>query len=216
MSLKTSQFDVKDVTIEREDVVYAGFFELRKVSLKHRLFSGVWSPTIERELFAKALAVCAMVYDPARDLIGLVDQFRVGTLASPYGPWTLEGVAGMVEDGEPPEAVIRRELQEEAGLTPFALLPITGFFPTPGSCDEYAHLYCAICDLSQAGGQFGLEEEGEDILFSVHPATEVFDAMLQSRMNNAATLIGLMWLQLNRQQLQEEYGNRVKAGMGQT
>jgi len=182
-----------------------------KFITKSRLFKGGMSASIERELFAKAEACCAMVYDPKHDLIGFVEQFRAGTMGSEYGPWTLEGVAGMVEPGEAPKDVIVRELMEEAGLKADHLIPITQFYPTPGSCDEYTHLYCALCDLSEAGGQYGLAHEGEDILFSVHNATQVLDAMLQSRMNNAATLVGLMWLQLNRSKIQEDYGKHGNA-----
>ncbi|MCR6652851.1 MAG: hypothetical protein NVV73_15805 [Cellvibrionaceae bacterium] len=98
-----------------------------------------------------------------------------------------------------------RELVEEAGLQAKELLPVTAFYPTPGSCNEYTYLFCAICDLTAAGGIFGVDGENEDILFKAYPAEEVFDAMLQSRMNNAATLIGLQWLQLNRNQLRARW-----------
>lgn len=202
MTLKVSRFSDNDVIVEQKKTVYDGFFSLDVVRLRHRLFDGGWSETIERELFIKATAVCAMVYDPERDLIGLVEQFRLGTVKSPCGPWSLEGVAGMVEPGETPENVIKRELMEEANLVANKLIPITAFYPTPGSCNEFTHLYCALCNLENKGGVYGLPQEGEDILFSVHSAQEVFDAMLGSRMNNAATLVGLMWLQLNKANLQ--------------
>ena len=176
--------------------------------LRHRLFNGGWSGTIERELFSKAPAAAAVVYDPVLDSIGLVEQFRIGMLDAPSGAWSLEGVAGMVEHGESAQAMIARELEEEAGLKAKKLLPITCFYPTPGSCNEYTHLFCAICDLRGAGGVYGLDHEGEDILFTVYPATEVFDAMLQSnRMNNAATLIGLQWLERQRDSLRAQYPN---------
>lgn len=209
MTLKTSQLNLQDVTIEHEETLHQGFFRLKRLRLKHRLFQGGWSDTIERELFAKSLAVSAIVYDPVLDLVGLVEQFRVGTLASPYGPWTLEGVAGMVEQGETPEDVITRELFEEAGLVARDLLAITGFYPTPGSCDEYTHLFCALCDLSEAGGNFGLAHEGEDILFRAYPAEDVFGAMLENKTDNAATLIGLMWLQINRPNLRARHGQKT-------
>lgn len=204
MTLNKARFTKSDVQILAKDVLFEGFFKLARVQLRHRLFSGGWSQPVERELFEKALAVATVVYDPERDLVGLVEQFRVGTLESSWGPWSLEGVAGMVEEGEPPESVIRRELLEEAGLTARQLLPITGFYPTPGSCNEYTYLYCALCDLSDAGGLHGLPEEGEDILFHCVPADEVFDNLLNGRMNNAATLIGLLWLQQQRERLRAE------------
>ncbi|MBC6906427.1 NUDIX domain-containing protein [Saccharophagus sp. K07] len=199
------KFSRQDVEVVKEEPIYSGFFRLVNVRLRHRLFRGGWSREFSRELFAKAEAASAVVYDPVLDLIGLVDQFRVGTLDSPYGPWTLESVAGMVEEGESPANMMLRELQEEAGLQAKDLLPITGFYPTPGSCNEYTHLFCAICDLSGAGGLFGVDGENEDILFTAYPADDVFNAMLQSRMNNAATLIGLQWLQLNRPRLRAQW-----------
>lgn len=202
-----NQFDRNDVEVLEQQPLYKGFFQLLKVRLRHRLFNGGWSREFSRELFAKAEAASAVVYDPVLDQIGLVDQFRVGTLDSPYGPWTLESVAGMVEEGESPADMMLRELVEEAGLQAKELLPITAFYPTPGSCNEYTHLFCAICDLTEAGGVFGVDGENEDILFKAYPAEEVFNAMLQSRMNNAATLIGLQWLQLNRTQLRARWPN---------
>jgi ADP-ribose pyrophosphatase len=200
-----SQFNRQDVEILEETPAHSGFFTLLKMRVRHRLFSGGWSREFQRELFAKSEAASAIVYDPVLDEIGLVDQFRIGTLDSPYGPWTLESVAGMVEEGETPEDVVLRELVEEAGLQAKELLPVSAFYPTPGSCNEYTHLFCAICDLTKAGGVFGVAGENEDILFKAYPAEEVFNAMLQSRMNNAATLIGLQWLQLNRPQLQARW-----------
>lgn len=203
--MEKQSFTRGDVDIVQEEPLYSGFFTLLKVKLRHRLFNGGWSREFTRELFAKAEAASAVVYDPVLDQIGLVDQFRIGTLDSPYGPWTLESVAGMVEEGESPADMMLRELVEEAGLHAKELLPVTAFYPTPGSCNEYTHLFCAICDLTEAGGVFGVEGENEDILFKAYPAEDVFNAMLQSRMNNAATLIGLQWLQLNRNQLRARW-----------
>lgn len=203
--MRNQKFVREDVEILKQEPLHSGFFTLLKVTLRHRLFNGGWSREFSRELFAKAEAASAVVYDPVLDQIGLVDQFRIGTLDSPYGPWTLESVAGMVEEGESPADMMLRELVEEAGLHAKELLPVSAFYPTPGSCNEYTHLFCAICDLTEAGGVFGVEGENEDILFKAYPAEEVFNAMLQSRMNNAATLIGLQWLQLNRPQLRDRW-----------
>lgn len=207
-------FSRGDVEILEEQPIYSGFFTLLKVKLRHRLFGGGWSREFTRELFSKTEAASAVVYDPVLDQIGLVDQFRIGTLDSPHGPWTLESVAGMVEEGESPAEMIRRELEEEASLQARQLLPITAFYPTPGSCNEYTHIYCAICDLAGAGGVFGVVGENEDILFKAYPAQQVFDAMLQSRLNNAATLIGLLWLQRERPQLRAAWPSWAGAGTG--
>lgn len=201
MSITKPRFTAADVKVVEKEVAFKGFFRLLKVKLQHRLFNGQWSPIMERELFDKKICAAAIVYDPVNDLIGMVEQFRVGMLESEFGAWSLEGVAGMVEQGESPEQLIRRELVEEAGLADVELREITAFYSTPGSCNEFTYVYCALCNLSHAGGQFGLAEEGEDIHFNVYAAADVFDAMLQSRASNGATLIALQWVQLNRAQL---------------
>lgn len=206
MSLSKPPFE-DGVKIIAEETVFDGFFRMLRLKLQHKLFRGGWSNTLERELFYKSLAAAAVVYDPVNDLLGLVEQFRVGALENDSGPWLLECVAGMVEPGETPEQLIRRELVEEANITRAALRHITAFYPTPGSCNEYVHLYCALCDLSNAGGVFGVAEENEDVRLNVYQADEVFSAMLQSRANNGATLIGLQWVQLNRASLREEFSS---------
>lgn len=191
----------KDVLVEKEETVWDGFFKMHKLTLKHRQFDGEWTGTISRELFHRGEASAAVLYDPVNDLIGLVEQFRVGALDSSFSPWCLEVVAGMLEEGETPESLIIRELEEEAGVTDAKVTPITSYYSTPGGCSELIHLFCATCNLEGRGGVFGLDDENEDIYLHVLPAEEVFAGMLNSRANNAATLIGLQWLQLNREKL---------------
>ena len=201
MPIKQAQFTAGDVQIEKEETVFQGFFKMNTLTLKHRLFGGGWSNSINREIFHRGHASAAVLYDPESDSIGLVEQFRAGALDSPYSPWCLEVVAGMVEKGESPEEVIVREIEEEAGITDVKVIPITTYYSTPGGCSEQIHLFCALCDLSNAGGVHGLDEENEDILLHIFPADDVFTVMLDSRMNNAATLLGLQWLQIHRESL---------------
>jgi ADP-ribose pyrophosphatase len=192
------KFHRPDVELISESVAFNGFFQLVVQRLRHRMFAGGWSEPIEREVFTKTEAAAAVLYDAKQDRIALIEQFRAGALDSHYGPWCLEVVAGMLEEGENAEQLIRREILEEAGLVPEVLHKITEYYSTPGACNEKIHLFCAECDLSEAGGIHGLDAESEDILLSVFDAQSVLDAMLQSRMNNAATLIALQWLAINR------------------
>lgn len=201
-----ARFLKSDVEILEDNVVFQGFFQMRKFRLKHKLFNGQWSNEISRELFHRGEASAAVLYDPRNDLIGLVEQFRTGAIDSEHGPWCLEVVAGMLEDGESPEQLMRREIREEAGITDAELIHISSYYSTPGGCDEKIHLYCALCDLSQAGGVHGLDDENEDIFLHTFAAEEVFPVMLNGRTNNAATLLGLQWLQLNREALIKKAG----------
>ena len=196
-----SHLSSEDVDILKREKVYDGFFKMEKIHLRHRLFNGEWSPVIQRERFLRGTAVAAVLYDSTHELIGFVEQFRIGAVNHPIGPWLLEVVAGMTEEGESPEEVIIREIKEEANLTPHKLIPICDYFTSPGGTDESLRLFCALTDLSQAGGIFGLPEEGEDIRVVVRSKEEVFASLYEGAYNNAATLLCLQWLMINHQDL---------------
>lgn len=202
-------FSRDDVEIIRREELYKCFFRVEKVFLRHKLFNGGWGREIGRELFIRGEAVAVVLYDPVNDLIGLVEQFRIGAMDEPNGPWCYEVVAGMLEAGETPEEVARRELIEEANVSPYAMEYICNYLSSPGGSDEKLHLYCGLCDLSQAGGIFGLPEEGEDIKMHVLAAEDVFAELLEGAFNNAAALICLQWLQINRPRLQAQYVESV-------
>lgn len=186
-----------DIEIVRTEPCFKGFYQLDRVHLRHRLFSGQMGPVIDREVFVRHDAVCVLPYDPVRDEVVLIEQFRVGALHKAQNPWLLELVAGLIDKDELPEEVARREAIEEADVTLQSLWPITRYFPSPGGSDEWVHLYLGRCDSSQAGGVHGLAEEGEDIRVHVVSAAEAFAAVASGLIGNAASIIALQWLALN-------------------
>ncbi|MBA1202889.1 NUDIX domain-containing protein [Pseudomonas capeferrum] len=177
---------------------FQGFYKLDKVRLRHELFAGGMSREISRELFVRHDAVCVLPYDAQRDEVVLIEQFRVGALGKTDNPWLIELVAGLFDKDEQPEEVAHREAQEEAGLTFSALWPMTRYFPSPGGSDEYVHLYLGRCSSDGAGGLHGLEEEGEDIRVRVWAFEDALQAVRDGRIGNAASIIALQWLALNR------------------
>jgi len=199
------EFTRADVEIVRREELYKRFFRVEKVFLRHKLFDGGWGQEIGRELFVRGEAVAVVLYDPHLHQIAMVEQFRVGALDEPNGPWCYEVVAGMLEQGELPEEVAIRELQEEANLEPFAMEYICDYLSSPGGCDEKLHLFCGLCNLENAGGIYGLPEEGEDIRVHVFAADEVFAELYSGKFNNAAALICLQWLQMHCTRLQAQY-----------
>jgi ADP-ribose pyrophosphatase len=62
----------------------------------------------------------------------------------------LELIAGIKEDGEDPEAAARREIQEETGYTPAALIHLGQIYPSPGYTEEYIDLFFAHLDADQS------------------------------------------------------------------
>jgi ADP-ribose pyrophosphatase len=197
VKLLGKKYHAEDVELLATEEVFRGFFKMIRFTLRHRLFAGGWSKPIQRELLERGNCVGVLLYDPVNELVGLLEQFRVGALGQPDGPWLFEIVAGMVEEGEALEEVACREVQEEASIDDIQLVPICDYWVSPGGTSERMHLFCGVADLTSAGGLFGLEHEAEDILLHVLPRDEAFEWLEQGRCNNAATTIALLWLQLS-------------------
>jgi len=189
------------VEIAERETCFKGFYKLDRLVLRHELFAGGMSRKISRELFVRHDAVCVLPYDPQRDEVVLIEQFRVGAMGKTANPWLVELVAGLIDKDEQPEEVAHREAQEEAGLVFAALWPMTKYFPSPGGSDEFVHLFLGRCDSTGAGGLHGLLEEAEDIRVKVWAFEDALQAVRDGRICNAASIIALQWLALNRDEV---------------
>ena len=194
-----------DVEVVEREACFRGFYQLDRLHLRHRLFAGGMGKLINRELFVRHDAVCVLPYDPQRDCVVLIEQFRIGALDKSANPWLIELVAGLIDKDEQPEQVARREAVEEAGLELAELWPLTQYYPSPGGSDERVQLYVGRCDSCGAGGVHGLEEEGEDIRVLVWSLDEALAALDDGRIDNAASIIALQWLALNRDKVRERW-----------
>jgi ADP-ribose pyrophosphatase len=194
-----------NIQILEKTLRYKGFFEIVHYRFRHRLFAGGWSGEIQREVFERGHAAAVLPYDPAADAVVLIEQFRIGALVAGLEPWQIEIVAGIIEDGELPEDVARRESQEEAGVTIGTLLPIYRYMVSPGGASESVQVYCGRVDSKGLGGIHGLPEENEDIRVEVHSFAAAVAALDAGRITNAVTIIALQWLALNRGRLRETW-----------
>lgn len=190
-----------DIDIIEREACFRGFYQLDRVRLRHRQFAGGMGPQLSRELFVRHDAVCVLPYDAQRDEVVLIEQFRVGAMDKSANPWLLELVAGLINKDEEPEEVARREAVEEANLQLTALWPITQYYPSPGGSDERVHLFVGRCSSEGAGGVHGLAEEGEDIRVHVWPLADALQAVKDGHIDNAASIIALQWLALNRDEV---------------
>ncbi len=188
-----------------KQIVFDGFFQMEKYRLQHTLFQGGWSQPMSRELFERGHAVAVLLYDPHRDVVVLVEQFRIGALEHDEHPWFVEVVAGMYEEGEDEEAVIRREAVEESGCELGRIEFIARYWVSPGGTSETIALYCGEVDASQAGEVCGLDHENEDILVHVVPYVQLLEMWQQGLINSATPLIAVQWLMSNRERLLREW-----------
>lgn len=189
-----------EVRLTERRHAHAGFFGLEVLDLAHRRFDGAMGPQIRREVFVSGDAVTVLPYDPRRDRVLLVEQFRAG----PFGrgdplPWQLEAIAGRVDPGETPEDAARREALEEAGLVLGPLEMVAEYYPSPGAMTEYIYSYVAITDLPDGvAGVRGAEDEAEDIRGHLLSFEALMAAVARGEVANAPLILTALWLQRER------------------
>ena len=186
------------VEVLERRVVYDGHFEIIRYRLRHELFSGGMGRELVREVFERGHAVAVLPYDPALDQVVLVEQFRIGALGVLDDSWLLEPVAGIIEEGESPDEVARREAIEEAGLELSDLIPACTYFASPGGSTETCQVLIGRAEAPPAGGVHGLADEDEDIRVHVMPLDEALDGIDHGRIRAASAIVALQWLGLHR------------------
>lgn len=192
----TRQFEILE-----QQTLYDGFFRLEQFTVRHTLFNGGWSQPVQRELFRRGEGAAVLLYDPDRDEVVLIEQFRIGAVYRPERAWQLEIVAGAVETGETAAEVARREALEEAGCEILELMEIQSFFSTPGGFAERITLFCGRVDSSRVGGVHGLHEEGEDILATAMKAEHALQMLEAGQIDSAIPIIALQWFGIHRARL---------------
>nr|MDV2928309.1 NUDIX domain-containing protein [Roseovarius sp. W115] len=193
----------ENVEVGAERATHEGYFLTRSYRLRHPTFDGGQSEDVVREVFVATDAAIVLPYDPVRDRVLLVEQFRMG----PFGradplPWVLEPVAGRVDPGEAPETTARRECVEEAGLDLHTLKHVSSHYCSPGCSTEVFHCYVGLCDLpDMAQGQGGLETEHEDIRTHVLSFEDALNLTRTGEANIGPLVLLLLWLERERPRL---------------
>lgn len=188
-----------------KSTLYKRHFRLDEYIVRHSLFAGGLSEPVNREIFERGHAAAVIPYDPVADAIVFIEQFRVGAFAADLHPWLIEFVAGVIDDGESPSKVVRREAVEEAGCEIGELAPVGKFLVSPGGSSETLSLFCGQVNSATIGGIHGLSEEGEDIRPFVLSFDEAHALLRQGQITNLFTFAALQWLVLNREELRAKW-----------
>ncbi|MGH0046612.1 ADP-ribose diphosphatase [Enterobacter cloacae] len=198
-------FAKNDVEIIARETLYSGFFSMELYRFRHRLFNGEMSGEIRREIFERGHAAVLLPFDPVRDEVVLVEQIRIAAYDVSESPWLLEMVAGMIEEGESVEDVARREALEEAGLIVGRTKPVLSYLASPGGTSERLSIMVGEVDATTADGIHGLADENEDIRVHVMSREQAYQWVEEGKIDNAASVIALQWLQLHYQTLRNEW-----------
>lgn len=190
------------VRVIRRRQPYVHFFAVEESDLVHPRFAGAASAEVNRAALVGCDTVTVLPYDPGRDRVMMVEQFRFGVYArGDLRPWVLEPVAGRIDPGETPEEAARRETVEEAGLQIDRLLPVAAAYPSPGQITEYLHAYVGLAALPDAAaGLGGLDAENEDIRAHVVPFERMMALVASGEINSMPLVLSALWLDARRRE----------------
>ncbi|MEO0426978.1 MAG: NUDIX domain-containing protein [Pseudomonadota bacterium] len=200
-------FGPGDVVWDAHTRRYQGYLAVEEHRLRHRLFDGGWSPTLERVTVAWGDAVTVLPYDAVADRVLMIEQFRPAVAARrDPNAWCIEVPAGRIDTDEDAETALRREAEEEAGLTLGRLEKLPGYYPTPGLASEHLGAWIGEATIPKAiDGIKGAPGEGEDIRPIVLGFDAAMEALKEGAVNTGPAQILLLWLALERPRLREAW-----------
>lgn len=195
----------RDVIVQSYTHAYQDYFAVDEMQVRHRRNDGDLTPLLNRSALMQGQAAVVLPYDPRRDCVLLVEQFRapVYMIGDP-APWMWEPVAGMVDPGETPEQAAYREAREEAHIELRALECAGQAYSSSGSSTEFLHLYVGLADLTETTQNGGLDSEGEDIRSAILSFDELMAQVDAHQVKDLPLLSIAHWLARHR--------NRLRAG----
>src|SRR6476659_1368097 len=126
---------MENVTIKSKETLSKWKHELHKIKFERtRKDGGIQSQ--EREVYDHGNAVAALLYNKQKGTVLLTRQFRLPAYLNDGEGMLLEACAGLVENGEEPEATMKREIKEEMGYEVERLQKIFEVYSSPGSLKE--------------------------------------------------------------------------------
>ena len=195
--------DRSDVSVSGHRRPYSHFFTVEEIDVAPRRFDGVMPQPSERAVFMMSDAVTVLPYDPKRDRVLLIEQFRAGAyLRGDANPWALEAIAGRQDPGETSEQTARREALEETGLRLGEMELVARYYASSGCCSEYMTSFVAVADLPDGiEGVGGVEGEAEDIRSMLVPFEALQEALASGEAENGPLVMSALWLAMHRDRL---------------
>jgi len=169
----------RKVTVNDVKRVYDGFFKVDEYSLRQEAEGRDFE--FKRLNFERGHAAAVLLYDPERDTVLCVEEFRIGNLAAGMEgeqSFSLGPIAGMIDKGETAIDAAIREAREEAGVEISRSDIFSEFttLPSPGGSSETVTMLLAAADLSGiAEGVFGMDGEAEQTWRRILPREEVME-----------------------------------------
>ncbi|HEV3045072.1 MAG TPA: NUDIX domain-containing protein [Roseiarcus sp.] len=176
--------------ILNEDVLADRRFKLTLTTIETSEADGE-ARVLRHEVYHYKHAAALLLYDPARRVVMLVRQFRVGGYLGGAAQPMIEVCAGML-DGDEPETCVIREALEETGIKIVSARHVFDAYTSPGGTTEMIACFVAPYGESDRIGPGGGVDADEHIAL-LEPALEEAIAMIERGEISDAKTIALLY-----------------------
>ena len=173
-----------------ETVLAEGRFRLTRTRLEVEEADGA-RRTFDYEIYRHGPAAAVLLVDPARGVVLLVKQFRLGAYLADGALETIEACAGML-DGDDPKICVTREAWEETGVRVVGPRHVFDAFTSPGGMTEKIACFVAPYGAADRVGPGGGVDADEHIEVIEVPFDQAL-AMIESGEIRDAKTIALLY-----------------------
>ena len=185
------------VVIERSETAYKGWLKLLTAHMR-----GDDGKPFTRLIEDHGPGCAVLPYDPERRMALLVELPRAPVLYLGAPEPLYEAPAGLIDEGEAPDAAARREAFEEVGVELTALDPLGTIWSMPGISTERMALFLgAYSAKDRTGPGGGLADEHENITVIEMPLADLARLADANRLLDMRTLAMLQTLRLRLPEL---------------
>ncbi len=186
--------------IIKKDRLFSEFFKVDRVEVKHDNFKNEDQSLVRRYHLQRPEAAAIILENITTGDIVMVEQFRYSSLKkSSTNGWSLEIIAGLVDEGETALQCAIRETFEETGYQVKSLEFVFTYFASIGISDELVHLYYgqveSVDKIAEGGG---LAHENEDLAIREVSLEELIEGIRTGKINDGKSIIGIQWLLLKK------------------
>ncbi|MDQ1597543.1 MAG: hypothetical protein QOI70_967 [Microbacteriaceae bacterium] len=178
------------------ELLATAWYVLRRTTFEHTHTDG--SVTVEqRETYDRGNGATILLYDSARGTVLLSRQFRYPAYVNGHPDGMLIETAGGLLDDDDPITAVRREAEEELGVTLGRVEHVFDVYMSPGSVTERVHFFAApYSPASRTGVGGGLADEGEEIDVLEIDFADALCMIEDGRIADAKTIMLLQWAAL--------------------
>lgn len=175
-------------TIEGREILSKNWGTLSRYSLDYMRQDGTHQH-LKREVYDRGDGAAILLYNTDQNTVILTRQMRFPVFLRDNEGDLIEVCAGML-DGEAPAEAIRREAEEETGISLDHVEEIAALYTSPGAVTERLHLFVgAYTGVMRTGPGGGLLHEGEEIAVLELPFPEAMAMIADGRIADAKTVV---------------------------